>query len=378
MKWLFRFFSDQQKKAASDVAGIQLSDKARQLLSMVVKMPTASQEELATRLSWHRNTVLKYLKELRRAGLIRWQRRRRLPNSYELLDAQAHVNQASEGLFGRRAELQQLRRLVAEGRHILILGSEGMGKTTLLKAIFNVVPNLEKILLEQSSPAKSFLLHLAQELHRLGLLKDIHQLDRRRNGQLASAVIKALAGSGKKWLLFLDGFEPTPKQLPILEALMPYCQLVATARATKPSAAVFFSAFSRVELGPLDEGACKQIVDSYVVPNGIAAQNQELLKAKLIEASKGNPKLLIRLLEKFSHSGFVDNEAIEAELPKDREYFDLRPLVVLAFAGAIAIRYIGIGLEQEEIYVLGGIGTAFFLALRYFLLYRWKERKANP
>ncbi len=50
------------------------------------------------------------------------------------------------------------------------------------------------------------------------------------------------------------------------------------------------------------------------------------------------------------------------------EEIDLAPLLLLAMAGTVALRYIGSGLGEIDLYMLGGIGTAGFLFFRYFLM----------
>ena len=50
------------------------------------------------------------------------------------------------------------------------------------------------------------------------------------------------------------------------------------------------------------------------------------------------------------------------------EEIDLAPLLLLAMAGTVGLRYIGSGLGEIDLYILGGIGTAGFLFFRYFLM----------
>ncbi len=51
------------------------------------------------------------------------------------------------------------------------------------------------------------------------------------------------------------------------------------------------------------------------------------------------------------------------------EEIDLSPLLLFSFAGIVALRYIGRGMDDTALYLLGGIGLAAVFVFR-FLIYR--------
>ncbi len=54
------------------------------------------------------------------------------------------------------------------------------------------------------------------------------------------------------------------------------------------------------------------------------------------------------------------------------EEIDLSPVLLLGLALLVAVRYIGIGLGEMDLYILGGIGMGFMVFFRFFL---WKGMK---
>lgn len=66
-------------------------------------------------------------------------------------------------LIGRQAELRRLQENVAKGRHSLLVGKVGLGKSHLLRVLTRELPR--SIYLDQVRPLRLSLLDLCQALH---------------------------------------------------------------------------------------------------------------------------------------------------------------------------------------------------------------------
>ena len=71
-------------------------------------------------------------------------------------------------LIGRAAELQRLRENVARGRHSVLVGKVGLGKSHLLRALNRELPR--SIYLDEVRPLRPSLVALCQALHARGHL----------------------------------------------------------------------------------------------------------------------------------------------------------------------------------------------------------------
>ena len=59
---------------------------------------------------------------------------------------------------------------------------------------------------------------------------------------------------------------------------------------------------------------------------------------------------------------------VEEQRPKDEEhYIDLAPVIFVIAAVVMAIRFASLGLDDESLYILSGIGFAVFYGLRPFI-----------
>ncbi len=59
---------------------------------------------------------------------------------------------------------------------------------------------------------------------------------------------------------------------------------------------------------------------------------------------------------------------IENTSPRVRgEEVDISPVLILLIVGVVTLRYIGIGLSDVSLYVLGGVGMGLAIFARFFL-----------
>ncbi len=65
----------------------------------------------------------------------------------------------------------------------------------------------------------------------------------------------------------------------------------------------------------------------------------------------------------------IDEEylGLEVEGADHRRYFDITPLILMAGVGFVIMRFIGLGTNDQALYIFGGIAAAVFLGLSRLL-----------
>ena len=59
-------------------------------------------------------------------------------------------------------------------------------------------------------------------------------------------------------------------------------------------------------------------------------------------------------------------EVEELQLEDEKRYIDMTPVIFVFAAVAMAVRYISLGLDDQDLYILAGIGFALMYGLRPF------------
>jgi DNA-binding Lrp family transcriptional regulator len=369
-----------------DLSGI--SEKAERIYWILQdrspngKTVEMSQEELVVYSHFSKQTVSKYLKELRKAGVLDWRRRGAQTNVYNL-DVKTIRQQASEGhfpdfirngLLGRGYELGRAKEHLVKQRHCLLVGPEGVGKTAILKELanHNGWTDKEIIYLPQAAPAKPMLLAL---LHKVGYSDKVGNKSIRELSMLAAREL-----AKKDYILLLDDLDGIkPLQAKEMEPLLERAQVVGACRQKKASAGDFWYAFAQVNIEPLDEEHQRELIGRYLDEKGIFIiddPTRKLLIRELIRKSGGNLKILFRLLDQVRTEGEIDRRWIVEELGVEEEGYKeliVGPYIILIGAIVMAIRYLGLGLGDRELYMMAGMGYALFMIFRYFS-YSWRRK----
>jgi hypothetical protein len=254
------------------------------------------------------------------------------------------------------------------------VGPEGVGKTAILKELanHNGWTDKEIIYLPQAAPAKPMLLAL---LHKVGYSEGLGNKSIRELTMLAA---KELAK--KDCILLLDDLDGIkPLQAREMEPILERAQVVGACRQKKASAGDFWYAFAQVNVEPLSEEHQRELIERYLDEKGIFIiddPTRKLLIRELIRKSGGNLKILFRLLDQVRTEGEIDRRWIVEELGVEEEGYKeliVGPYIILIGAIVMAIRYLGLGLGDRELYMMAGMGYALFMIFRYFS-YSWRRK----
>ena len=285
-------------------------------------------------------------------------------------------------LIGRARELAQLRTHIRQRQHTLVVGPVGIGKSALLRA---AVKGRKRVLLApRLQPLKPALLSVAQQLHAKGRL-DLPELDSqyldwselkpKLTGLSAEDLLERVTPLLAEQIVLVDHVEGiTPALARLLEPLFDVTLMVGaiTTVELEPELARFFWHFRLLPLEPLGRKASRALlwrqVDRGLIPD------PRVFEQHVLDAACGNP-LAIRELARQAHRVPLRNPAHIRQLHHEAgiHYVDLTPILLIVGAGAVVMRFLALGLNDIEAYILAGSFGACFLAGRYFI-YRAMRR----
>ena len=99
-------------------------------------------------------------------------------------------------------------------------------------------------------------------------------------------------------------------------------------------------------------------------------KDEAMFENKVLTHSCGNPLAIVEMAKRTSCEKFDDSQKIR-DLRHDAgiRFFDLSPCLLIIGALIVAARFISLGLNDIDGYILAGSAGAFFIFLR-FMIYR--------
>jgi len=292
----------------------------------------------------------------------------------------------SQLLIFRQTEYNSLLDNIAKAQHTLVTGDIGIGKTHLLK---QVQPELDKaIYVESISPIKLALLEILKTLHQnddleiegveveyLAWNELLKKLNRLTIKELEALIQRNLVGRG--YVLFLDSLETlTPSAVKKVETLMECATVVGAANKLKSSLKKLWWRFEQIEIPPLTKEESRQLLWQLIAacPTASARRDEntiadvELLENKILTQANGNPLAIFELAQKAMRQDTLTAENIRTlKHQAGAKFIDITPVFFIIGAVIIAARFVALGMNSTELYILAGVSGGFFIALRYFL-----------
>jgi hypothetical protein len=285
-------------------------------------------------------------------------------------------------LIGRAAERDRIQANLAARRHTLVVGPLGAGKSHLLRAVARETPGA--ITLDAIRPLRAALIQLGQALAAQGPLPadpgasvdpecpaeppepdalgrlGIHALT-----EHAAAGLRARAG-----VLVLDQLEQaTPSMLPTLDRLLAEATVLGATRECRPGLEKLWWACDRIDLAPLDREAARQLLWAHADRARIT--DPALLEATVLAQAAGNPHAIVEMARQVQAAPEAGVAAIRAVgHAAGVRYLDLTPGLLLVAAGLVAARFVALGLDDRDLYILAGSLGALFFVVRHLLTRR--------
>jgi energy-coupling factor transporter ATP-binding protein EcfA2 len=303
------------------------------------------------------------------------------------------------GLVGRDELVEQVAGEIHKGKHVVLTGAVGIGKSAVLEAALALVePRLSRpgkagvMVYLTDFQAKAQFVQIARGLLEAGVLRpsaldlakrydtqsseDLDWAELRRHvtrmsiRDLTSAIIPALHAYPGRVLIAVDDMTRlTPTQEAFWLAVFDHAQVVACASERKAGLRKLWWKMKVIEVPALAPEASREIVREYIVRQGVLIEAPDLYVGHVVKQAGGNPQAVADMLDESSKERVVDKRQIrEMRHQAGVRYLDFTPVMVVSGALVVGTRYLAIGLGDTALYVMAGIGAALFLSFKYFLL----------
>ncbi len=233
---------------------------------------------------------------------------------------------------------------VRDHKPFVLVGQRGIGKSALLLWSCEHYTG-EKL------PLSCRQLTYTQILRHIAEAQSIEDWKKKKAYQLESDVIK-----GSKIALFLDDFErATPKLLGFLTAINEIWQIyLSGVEPFREEAKRVLWGKQQIRVEAIPEKDRRRLALACIAETG------SLVPATvIITESKGIPARAWAVAK--GESIRDDAERVEGE------EINIAPVLLLGVVGVVILRYIGMGTNQTDLYILGGVGMGAALFLRFFI-----------
>lgn len=297
------------------------------------------------------------------------------------------------GLIGRDDVVETVAREARKGRHLLLTGPVGIGKSAVLEAVIDrLLLRQQRVVIHVSEhQAKGQFLELARGLLESGLLKpSALELDERLDAldpaalewvklkrqvnrisirDLCAVIIPALhAHPGRVLIAVEDLTAVTPTLVAFWLAILDAAQLIACASVKKPNVAKLWWKLAEIEIPPLAPEHARAIAQTYLQQTGMLVESPPLFIAHLVQQANGNPQALADVLADSSKERVVDKQRIRAmKHAAGVRYLDFTPVMIVALASVVGARYLAIGTGDTELYIFAGMLAAVVISVRVFI-----------
>ncbi|CCE22756.1 ATP-binding protein [Methylotuvimicrobium alcaliphilum] len=296
------------------------------------------------------------------------------------------------GLIGRDEVVGDLVAEIKKGKHVILTGPVGIGKSAVLRAALDRLGAKVPLLIRlHDHQAKGQFVDMARQMLALDLVtpkelelpakyhdtpgseidwKEIKsQVNRMSMRDLTHAVIPALARAEDKPVIAVDDLTSlTPTQMAFWLAIFDHAQVIGCASEKKARVRKLWWKMREIGVKPLPADTIRAIVKRYIETKGILIESPELYISHVVKQSGGVPQAIYDMLDESGKERIIDKRKVrEMRHEAGVQYLDFTPMVMVLGALIVSMRYVGMGTGDKTLYIMGGIGAALFLTFRFFI-----------
>lgn len=267
----------------------------------------------------------------------------------------------------REAEITQVSSALLAQQSLLVLGEPGAGKSWLGQKVADLLKGMgyQVAIANYGGSAKETLIGICDQLG----IPTVTQDDRPK-AMTAEQLRKELLLNlpAPKTLLIIDDAHRFPASL---RYWLEDCQragVLLLLLASSPPVKDIFLKMPRIEMPPLKNDEIRTLMYQEALNCGMMLNPSKF--AELQQRAGNNPALAKRVVrEELLGIG-------EAQSTDHHQYIDGTPFLIAAVTLIGIIRFVGLGLGDRSLYILGGIITLLAIALRviYYSLNRKRTR----
>jgi hypothetical protein len=296
------------------------------------------------------------------------------------------------GLMGRDTLVADLVGEIRKGKHVILTGPVGIGKSAVLRAALEQVKdNIALLIKLHDHQAKGQFVETVRQMLALGLIsaKELDlpvkfhelpatqidwreiksQVNRMSMRDLTQAIIPALARSEHKPVIAVDDLTSlTPTQMAFWLAIFDHAQVIGCASEKKVRVRKLWWKMKEIAVKPLPPDVIREVVKKYIVAKGVLIESPDLYISHVVKQSGGVPQAIYDMLDESGKERIIDKRKVrEMRHEAGVSYLDFTPMVMILGAVIVSMRYVGMGTGDKTLYIMGGMGAALFLTFRFFI-----------
>ena len=333
-------------------------------------------------------------------------------------------------MIGHGVQLDELARRSVQGRHTLLIGDEGTGKSRIIEEFARIVggqrvrlgPDAAKktrrkwvtmpqkdgqsytlVYVAEAAPQGRLVDTLAQAFHQLGILaipdvpasmraaacaeydwpetkKLMPTVDVRQKAVLASLSELAADGRAPRLLVVLDGLDRAGSaQGSFFKELQQRVTVIGACRSIPPSRSLrlFFATFGQIRVGRLPDHHISALFEHFTGSYDITCADPHHYRREVLRRADGSPAILRAMMYEGAQSRLVTQQDVrDLQARDDSPFFNLGLIYIFFLIGLGALRVMSGGGGNADLYVILSIVTILgFMIFRVFrVLFMFQPR----